>query len=114
VCGVIRLFYPLSGSVTWWLRIRMVPAMKVITTPIAKYPGIPRYVAAIAADIIMAIPAYVAGAPILSAMNSRPTIAVIGHRKQSKNSIITGLWTFDVLCDDIGAFRLLGEILSEN
>jgi hypothetical protein len=99
---------------TWWLRTRIIPAMNVIMNPIAKYPGIPRYVAAIAADVIMAIPAYVAGAPIFSAMNSRPTIAVIGHRKQSKNSIITGLSKPGELFDDIGAFRLLEEILSEN
>jgi len=88
--------------------------MNVIMNPIAKYPGIPRYVAAIAADIIMAIPAYVAGAPIFSAMNSRPTIAVIGHRKQRRIPIITGLSTLDDFCDDIDAFRLLEEILSEN
>ena len=92
----------------------MVPAMKVITTPIAKYPGIPRYVVATAADIIMAIPAYVAGAPIFSAMNSRPTIAVIGHRKQRRIPIITGLSKPAELFDDMGAFRLLEEILSEN
>ncbi len=85
----------------------------VITTPNTKYAEIPRYVVATAAERIIAIPAYVAGALIFSARNSRPTIAIIGHTKQSRIAIIPGLWTPDEFCDDKGILSIVLEILSK-
>ena len=91
----------------------MVPAMRLITTPIAKYPGIPKYVEAIAAEKIVAIPTYVAGALIFSARNSRPTIAVIGHAKRRRIPIIAGLSKPGEFCDCKKLPSVDLEILSE-